>query len=240
LAAFTINIAESNFRHTQDLVVGAGGKRKEYRLGGRLLRLLHAGSDEAWLAIAVQPILEKLANEMSETCYLARLNGQEVVSVAWAAPNDGLRGYVVSGRTLAPHVAASAKAILAFQSEEIIGKALVGPLPKLTPKTKINRKEVEREYKRVRETGFATCWDEMEIGLGAIAIPIHLPDIGVVYSLASAGLIDRLMQRPISETVAMLSSALDPIIKAMRNRQRSHQPPNYAPILMPAAGSILE
>lgn len=202
-----------------ELVVSAGGKRKEYRLGGRLLRLLHAGSDEAWLAIAVQPILDKLANAMSETCYLARLNGLEVVSVAWAAPNDGLRGYVISGRTLAPHVAASAKAILAFQPENVIRKALAGKLPKLTPKTKTNRKDVEREYMQVRETRFATCWDEMEVGLGAIAVPIPLPDVGVVYSLASAGLIDRLTQRPIAETVAMLNAARDPIIKALRHQQ---------------------
>ena len=136
---------------------------------------MHAGSDTAWLTISAQPILDRLANEIADTCYLARLVGHEVISVAWATPNDGLRGYVVPGHTLAPHVAASAKAILAFQPQALADEALSGPLPKLTAKTKTKRKDINEDYRAVRENGYATCWDEMEIGLGAIAVPIHLP-----------------------------------------------------------------
>ena len=124
------------------------------------------------MSIAVQPILDRLANELADTCYLARLVGHEVVSVAWAPPNGGLRGYVVPGHALAPHVAATAKAILAFQPQHIIDKALAEPLPKLTAKTKTGRKAVDQDYRNVRENGYATCWDEMEIGMGAIAVPI--------------------------------------------------------------------
>lgn len=202
-----------------DLVASSGSKRKDYRLGKRLLRLLHAGSDTAWLTISVQPILDKLANDISDTCYLARLVGHQVVSVAWATPSDGLRGYVVPGHTLAPHVAASAKAILAFQSQSLADKALAGPLPKLTAKTKTKRKDIDRDYQTVREKAYATCWDEMEIGLGAIAVPISLPDIGVIYSLGTAGLIDRLTRRPVVETVALLRVALEPLTRALRNRE---------------------
>src|SRR3954451_3270159 len=71
------------------LIATNGEKRKDYRLGERLLRLLHAGADNAWLTIAVQPILNDLANQFDDTCYLARLVGHEVVSVAWAAPSSG-------------------------------------------------------------------------------------------------------------------------------------------------------
>jgi DNA-binding IclR family transcriptional regulator len=66
------------------------------------LRLLHACSDGAWLSIAVQPILNDLANRLAETCYLARLAGHEIVSTAWATPNSGLRGYVVPGYKMTP------------------------------------------------------------------------------------------------------------------------------------------
>jgi DNA-binding IclR family transcriptional regulator len=201
------------------LVASGGAKRRDYRLGKRLLRLLHAGSDTAWLTISAQPILDRLANEIADTCYLARLVGHEVVSVAWATPNDGLRGFVVPGHTLAPHVAASAKAILAFQPLTLADKALAAPLPKLTPKTKIKRKDIDKDYRTVRENGYATCWDEMEVGMGAIAVPIHLPDVGVIYSLGTAGLIDRLTRRPIIETVNLLRAALEPLIRALRNRE---------------------
>jgi DNA-binding IclR family transcriptional regulator len=202
-----------------ELVTSVGSKRKDYRLGNRLLRLLHAGSDTAWLTISAQPILDRLANEIADTCYLARLVGHQVVSVAWAAPMDGLRGYVVPGHMLAPHVAASAKAILAFQPQALVDKAVSAPLPKLTAKTKTKRKDIDKDFRSVRENGFATCWNEMEIGLGAIAVPIHLPDIGVIYSIGTAGLIDRLTRRPVIETVALLRAAVEPLVRALRNPQ---------------------
>jgi DNA-binding IclR family transcriptional regulator len=207
-----------NLQHA-GLVASTGTKRRDYRLGKRLLRLLHAGSDTAWLSISVQPLLDKLANELSETCYLARLVGHEVVSVAWAAPSEGLRGYVVPGHACAPHVAASAKAILAFQSQDLIDRALVGTLPKLTAKTKTRRKDIDRDYQDVRDTGYATCWDEMEIGMGAIAVPIPLPEVGTIYSLAAAGLIDRLTRRPVAKTVSLLQATLEPMIRALKNRE---------------------
>ena len=212
-----------NLQHA-GLVVSSGSKRRNYRLGRRLLRLLHAGSDTAWLTISAQPILDRLANEIADTCYLARLVGHEVVSVAWAAPRDGLRGYVVPGHTLPPHVAASAKAILAFQPQTIVDKALFGPLPKLTARTKTKRKDIDKDYRTVRENGYATCWDEMEVGLGAIAMPIHLPEIGVIYSLGTAGLIDRLTRRPVTETVALLRAALEPMTRALRHREPTDVP----------------
>src|ERR1700722_7096163 len=77
-----------NLQHA-GLVASGGARRREYRLGKRLLRLLHAGSDTAWLTISAQPILDRLANEIADTCYPARLVGHEVISVAWATPNDG-------------------------------------------------------------------------------------------------------------------------------------------------------
>ena len=71
----------------------------------------------------------------------------------------------------------------------------------------MGREAVDQDYRAVRKNGYATCWDEMEVGMGAIAAPIRLPGVGVVYSLGVAGLIDRLKRRPLSETVEMLRSA---------------------------------
>lgn len=199
------------------LLTNNDGRRKDYQLGERLLRLLHAGTASARLAIAVQPILDQLANQFEETCYLARLVGEQVVSVAWAAPNGGLRGHVVPGHILAPHVAASAKAILAFQSDAVIGRILSEPLPRLTPETKAARADVERDYAQVRENRFATCWNEMEVGFGAIAVPIPIPDVGVIYSVGTAGFTERLSRRPVGEFVAQLQKAVEPLARALRD-----------------------
>jgi len=198
------------------LLANNGGRRKDYQLGERMLRLLHAGTDASRLAIAVQPVLDHLANQFDDTCYLARLVGQQVVSVAWAAPSGGLRGHVVPGHILAPHVAASAKAILAFQSDGLIDRVLSAPLPKLTSETMVERDEIEREYATVRRRKYATCWNEMEIGFGAIAVPIPIADAGVIYSVGTAGFIDRVKRRPVAQSVAMLRAAVEQLGRALR------------------------
>jgi DNA-binding IclR family transcriptional regulator len=207
-----------------ELIATRGEKRKDYELGQRLLRMLHAGSDTAWLTISVQPILDRLVAAFGDTCYLAQLRGHQVISAAWAVPNDGLRANVIPGHILAPHVAASAKAILAFQSEELVDRALKGSLQKLTPETKISRKEIEADYAAVREHGFATCWNEMELGLGAIAVPIPLADIGVIYSVGTAGLIDRLTRRPLARSLKVLQSAVEPLSKVLSQSQPTTSP----------------
>jgi len=204
--------------HRTGLVASAGAKRKDYRLGERLLRLLHAGSDNAWLQISVQPVLDGLANEYAETCFLTRLVGHQVISLAWAVPTKGLQGYVFPGHVMPPHAAASAKAILAFQSPEIVERALAGELSKLTPKTKVKRRDIQREYASVRTAGYATCWNEMEIGIGALAIPIPLPNVGIMYSLGISGLIDRLTRRPVPEVIERLGSAAEVLARVLRDR----------------------
>lgn len=198
------------------LLANNGGRRKDYQLGERMLRLLHAGTDSSRLAISVQPVLDQLANQFDDTCYLARLVGTQVVSVAWAAPSGGLRGHVVPGHILAPHVAASAKAIMAFQSDALLDRVLSGPLPKLTPETKVERDDIEREYAAVRRKRYATCWNEMEIGFGAVAVPIPIADAGVIYSVGTAGFIDRVKRRPVTQSAAMLNAAVEQLGRALR------------------------
>jgi len=220
---------------TAKLIVASGTNRRGYQLGQRLFRLLHTGSEAASLAISVQPILDKLANELGHTCYLAKLRGHEVASVAWAVPDDGLRAHVIPGIIMPPHIAASAKAILAFQSSELIDEALAGPLPRLAPETKTTRKGIEKDYAAVRKNGFASCWNEMLLGMGAIAVPIPLRNVGVIYSLGAAGLADRLTRRSLPELLKKLTAVIAPLSKALRgpeaNSRKKPQKPkiNRAP-----------
>ena len=203
-----------NLLETQ-LLEKSGNGGKNYQLGQRLLRLLHAGTNSVKIAIAVQSILDNLANELNDTCYLARLVGHKVVSVAMALPIDDVRGHIVPGRTLAPNVAASAKAIMAFQSDEIIEKALAGPLEKSASETKTDREEIKREYGIIRDRKYATCWNEMENGLGAIAVPIPLPTVGTIYSIGAAGFIDHLKKTSESRIVELLNSKVPQLTKAL-------------------------
>jgi DNA-binding IclR family transcriptional regulator len=199
------------------LVDSEAGRNKGFRIGERLLRLVHSGQDSAWLKIAVQPILSSMAEELAETCFLTRLVGSRIVSLAWAIPGQGQTGYVVPGSVMPPHAAASAKAVLAFQPAHLQNMALAGPLPQLTEQTKTDKTEIKREYASIRRLGYATCWNEIEIGLGAVAVPITIPNLGAIYSLAVSGLTERIARRPIDSTVLLLRERASTLVPILRN-----------------------
>jgi DNA-binding IclR family transcriptional regulator len=181
------------------------------------LRLLHAGTEADKVSMVAQDTLEALADRLGETCYLARLTGEQVVSVGWAVPERGVRGYVYPGDIMPPNAAASAKAIIAFQQPDFIDRVLSRPLQKLTPATKIDPREIRAEYNQVRKRRYATCWDEIEIGLGAIACPIEIEDIGVIYALGVSGIAKRLQRRKVNAVVSELRAVLPNLKRMLRH-----------------------
>ena len=183
-----------------------------YRLGRRVLSMLYAGAPDSWIERLALPLLKELADQTGETCFIARLGDLRIHSVAFVTPENTVRGYVVPGRELWPHAAASAKAILAFQDDPIIRAALAPVLPKLTDHTKTRLGDVLREFAEIRRTGIAYCVSEDFQGFAGIACPVHIDNIGVIYSVAITGTVDSLIEqnrtayerllRPITERIA--------------------------------------
>ena len=185
-----------------NLIMVRPGRNKEYVVGPRLFRLLHAGIGDSWLHIAAQPVLDGLVQELNETCFVTQLVGKKVISIAWAVPESGLRNKVYPGDVMPPHAAASAKAILAYQADALVPHILA-VRERFTRQTKTELARIKEEYVRVRRDGFAMCWGEMDEGLGAIACPVEVEGLGVQYAVAVTGLTKRLERRPIKETVAL-------------------------------------
>ncbi len=189
------------------LVVPSREGAKEYVLGRRVLRLAHAGSDHGWVRIQAQPLLDRVADKIDETCFIAKLVGNEVISIARAVPSHGIIGYVVPGHVMPPHASASAKAILAYQPDALVDRVLQGPFKRLSPRTRTDPAAVKQELEEVRRSGLACCNEEIEIGLVAYAAPVHLPGAGVLYSVGTSGLIDRFGRRPLEPILAALRDA---------------------------------
>lgn len=186
-----------------------------YRLGPRFLGMLYAGAGDDWIQGLTQPLLRELADETGETCYIARLIDRQVRSVAIVTPENAVRGYVVPGRELWPHAAASAKAILAFQAEEVVAATLADGLPRLTSRTQTATAAFRAELAAIRESGIATCIGEDVEGFAGIASPIPIEGISVTYSLAITGTIDSLIERNRTRYEALLRPLAKRIAAAM-------------------------
>ena len=176
------------------LVTSGEGGRAGYRLGPRARRLVFLAADDAFIEAAADRQLNQLCRELDETCYIARLDGLEVRSLAMASPDHPWRGYVMPGKRMQHHVNASAKAIFAFQPQETLEQVLAAPRPRLTPFTKTKRREVTADYAEVRARRYATCLEEVAVGLAAFAVPIEVVPHGVRFSLGTVGPVAKIKQ----------------------------------------------
>jgi DNA-binding IclR family transcriptional regulator len=111
------------------------------------------------------------------------------------APEIRWRGFILPGKNMAPHAAASAKAILAFQSDTVIEAALSEELPQFTSNTTTKRTQILQDYEQVKQQGYATCIGEIDELLAAVAVPIRIPHLGVIYSLGLTGPLKRLVSK---------------------------------------------
>lgn len=174
-------------------LVEGGGRSGAYRLGDRLVRLLHNSAADGWITALVQPHLESLTARVGETSYLCRIVGHRVQVVVSEAPSAQWRTFVQPRVEMAPHAAATAKIILAFQDEALVEKALAGPLEKMTAHTVTDPARIRRTYAKAREDGYATCVSEIDEGLGALGVPVREAKGRVLYSLGVTGPVQRIM-----------------------------------------------
>ena len=75
------------------------------------------------------------------------------------------------GEPLFLHSTATGKLFAAFDAR-LGAQALAGALPKMTPTTITDPKELEREFKRIRSAGFARSAEESVEGIVGYAVPI--------------------------------------------------------------------
>ena len=127
--------------------------------------------DMADLAALAQPILDRLAEASGETANFAVPRGGGVVQVAQADGRYLLGATNWVGIEVPPHCSALGKVFFAF-----------GPLPPpaqaLEPRTALTLTDpgmLARELAEVRRRGWASAWEELEVGLVAVAAPVRAP-----------------------------------------------------------------
>jgi IclR family acetate operon transcriptional repressor len=166
--------------------------RKIYVLGPRLLKLAHLGASQASVEAVARPILEGLVDTLGETAFLARLSDDRVESFVTAVPSREGQSHVHPGRDMPIHAAASAKAIFAFQEPVLVARALERPRARYTQETRVKAADVRRDLETVRQRGYAVCDNELDPGVLSYAVPVHVRDAGVLYSVGVVGLSARL------------------------------------------------
>lgn len=181
--------------------------RRTYWLGPRMRNLLATAVSPDRMATLSQGILHELVEQFHETAFLSMLRGTRIESIMMATPPKDWYGYVNPGHVMPPQAAASAKAILAFQNEDLLRRIYTDPIPALTPKTLITQAALDKELATVRRTGIAWCREEIDLGLVAVAAPIPLAQLGVIFSVSLVGPSERMKQHDEAAMTQALQTA---------------------------------
>ncbi|MGU7771665.1 IclR family transcriptional regulator [Burkholderia sp. MR1-5-21] len=189
-----------------------------YVTGSRVRRLLYTSADADWIENVTRAVLAEVAERTGQTCFVAKFEDLKVRSVAMVTPDNPASGYVVPGRLLALHAASSAKAILAFQDPALVRRILPYPLPRLTDKTIVDLDTLFAELAAIRQGGVSVCDGEDYQGFGGLAYPIHLPDVGVIFSVAVTGGVASLLGDKRDEHEQILKIAAQRISVALSAR----------------------
>jgi IclR family acetate operon transcriptional repressor len=174
---------------------------------GTQVRYAHAERD---LAEVAEPAMRRLAEESGETVNLMVRSpgGAEAVAQVDGRHVLGVSNWI--GREVPDHASAAGKVFLAFGSD-----APAEPLERLTARTIVHAQQLERELVAVREHGFATIVDELEMGLAAVAAPIRDSGGELVGALSVAGPTARLGPSRLAIVGRLAVEQADAVSKAL-------------------------
>jgi DNA-binding IclR family transcriptional regulator len=149
-------------------------RTSKYRLGRRLVQLASSVRGEVDLRQAARPVCESLARTLGETVTLDVLDGREIVPIEQASGSTSVMSVNWLGTRSPVHCTASGKVILAFGPEAVRAEVLeAGQLEHRTSRTIVDRAALGAQLAAAREHGFAATFEELEVGLNAVAAPVR-------------------------------------------------------------------
>jgi DNA-binding IclR family transcriptional regulator len=153
-------------------------------VSGPLFALYAARHDpSSQVARLADPVLQKIGAETGETVNLAVPRGDTVVQIAQVNAT-----YMLSTRDwvhidVPPHCSALGKVLYAFDCLSLP----TGDLEQRTAYSLATSGLLQEEIARIRQRGYAATREELEIGLDAVAAPVHGRDGNVIAALGVWG-----------------------------------------------------
>lgn len=197
---------------------------KKYHLGLEVLILGNKALEGISIREIARPYLIKLRDEINETVFLSVLDNKKVVCVEKFDTYKKLRYFVRAGNTMPPHCAASSKAIMAFQSKEVIEEiSLKTRFLRYTDLTITKPESLMAEYEEIRMKHYAMCNMEMEDLVIAVAAPIFDWDSKVRSSICTLGLTSDLSGSALENVIKRTMETADEITKIWSKVKRNSE-----------------
>jgi IclR family acetate operon transcriptional repressor len=180
-------------------LVQRAGARGGIRPGPVLLRFAQRAVPDANLVELADEALRQLAEDSGETINLAVPTPLGVDQLVQLDSRHFIGSTNWVGRRLPYHCTANGKVFLAFGAAPMPDE-----LERVTERTITAPEKLARELTAIRARGYATAIDELELGLSALAAPVHGADREVVAALSVSGPTIRLTRRRLARLAPAL------------------------------------
>ncbi|MGH3516954.1 MAG: IclR family transcriptional regulator [Haloechinothrix sp.] len=180
------------------------GERGRFTIGFGMLRFAGAVTGQIDLARLGTPLCEALAEQLGETVNIAVLDGAGAINVSQARGTSAVSAQNWTGQRTPLHATSSGKVLLAAVDEPEREAILAGELVPYTARTITDPDELRTVLRRVAEDGYATCFEELEPGLHAVAVPVYGDHNEVVAAISASGPSYRLSRKRIRQIAGEL------------------------------------
>lgn len=166
-----------------------------YRLGSEMIALGGRAQRANHLRTVALPHLRELARTTGETASLEILSGREVVLIEEVAGQHVMSGAQAVGSRWPAHTTSTGKAILAYLPPETRPFWFDGSLDAYTPHTITTAAELQTQLAQVRQQGFASAAEELELGYTSVGAPIFDHKGAAVAAISIGGATVRLQEQ---------------------------------------------
>jgi DNA-binding IclR family transcriptional regulator len=190
---------------------------KRFRLGIAALQLGDRARAVVDLRSVALPALRRLTQETGETALLTVLSpGRDhAVCLERVETSQPLRLSVQPGRQLPRHAGASQKALLAFMRADESERIVTSPLEHLCHATLTDPGLLRDELAKIRTRGWASSYEETNLGVWGVAVPVVNARNEAVCAVGIAGPSPRLTPERVRDDVAHVHEAATVLAKAL-------------------------
>ncbi|MGI8307402.1 IclR family transcriptional regulator [Saccharopolyspora sp. ASAGF58] len=183
------------------------GERGKYAIGFGIVRLAGAATERMDLPRLGRPFCESLAADLGETVNIAIRDNDVAINISQARGTAAVTAHNWVGQRTPLHATSSGKVLLAYAPQEDQEELLVRPLERYTTRTVTNAGELRKDFELIARDGYATSYEELELGLNAAAVAVYNHEGDVIAALSASGPSYRFSRKRMREVVGAMRIA---------------------------------
>ncbi|MFI7067976.1 IclR family transcriptional regulator [Kribbella sp. NPDC050124] len=168
-------------------LVEQAASRGRYRLAYGVVQLAEGASKKHDLAVISRTVCDALAEDVGETVNVVVHEGRAVVTIDQVIGSASITTVNWVGQRDPLHATSAGKVFLANMPRAEFETYVSAELERFTDHTMVDPGVLEADLARVRDNGYASTFEEQEIGLAAVAAPIRSLDGEVIAALTVSG-----------------------------------------------------